>query len=97
MAKHRVTFTFDRETDRALSRTAERLSKPKSEVVREAVREYAARVDRLSEAERRRMLAVLDEHLAKIPERPVDEVDAELEAIRRARRGGGRQTSPGGR
>lgn len=91
MAKHRVTFTFDRQTDQLLSRTAERLSKAKSEVVREAVREYAARVGRLSEAERLRMLAVVDEQLPGIPQRPIDEVEAELAEVRSARRSGGRR------
>lgn len=90
MAKHRATFTFDEATERALSRAAERLSMSKSAVVREAVQEYAAKADRLSEAERRRMLAALDGHLERAPRRSDAEVDAELAEIRRARRGSGR-------
>ena len=90
MAKHRATFTVDDATERALSRAAERLAMSKSAIVREAVQEYAARADRLSDAERRRMLAALDGHLQREPKRSDDEVDAELAEIRRARRGGGR-------
>ena len=90
MTKHRATFTLDQETDRVLRRTAERLAMPKSEVVREAIQEYGARVGRLSEAERLRLLSTFDEYLARIPPRPEAEVDAELEEIRQARRGGGR-------
>jgi len=36
---------------------------------------------------------IFDEMLPKVPERPVEEVEAELAEIRRARRGGGRRTS----
>ena len=36
------------------------------------------------------MLASFDELVPQIPERPTGEVDAELEEIRAARRGGGR-------
>ncbi len=91
MNKHRATFTLDEATDTVLRRTAERLSKPKSEVVREAIQEYGARVGRLTEAERLRLLAAFDEHVSRIPERPLAEVEAELEALRQARRGGGRR------
>lgn len=90
MAKHRATFTFDEETEQALRRAADRLSMSKSEVVREAVQEYSARAARLSDAERRRMLAALDGHLERAPSRSDDEVDAELAQLRQARRGGGR-------
>ena len=58
-------------------------------MVREAVREYAERVGRLSEAERLRTLAVFDEVLERIPERPIETVEREIEEVRRARRGGG--------
>ncbi len=90
MNKRRATFTLDEETEIALRRTAERLSKAKSEVVREAIQEYGARVGRLSEAERLRLLAVFDEQVPRIPERPLAEVEAELEEIRSRRRAGGR-------
>ena len=96
MNKHRATFTLDQATETVLRRTAERLAKSKSEVVREAVQEYGARVDWLSEAERRRLLAAFDEHVPRIPERPVAAVEAELEELRRSRRAGGRRGSAGG-
>lgn len=61
--------------------------------MREASRGYADRIGKLSEKERVRMLRIFDEMLPKVPERPVEEVEAELAEIRRARRGGGRRTS----
>src|SRR5438105_12964098 len=90
MATVKVTFTLDEATIRRLSETATRLSKPKSEVVREAIREFHAKSDRLSEAERLRMLRVIDRILATPSTRTQAEVDAELREIRRARRSGGR-------
>ena len=57
MATIKRTFTFDEATSLRLDRTACRLSKPKSEVVREAIRVYSEHVGLLSEDERARMLA----------------------------------------
>ena len=57
----KVTFTLDETTVNCLDQAAQRLAKPKSEVVREAIRDYYARSDRLSEAERLRMLQILDQ------------------------------------
>jgi predicted transcriptional regulator len=90
MATIKRTFSLDPETSETLDRTAERLDLPKSEVVREAITEYAERVGRLGEAERRRLLAAFDELVPKVPERPAEEVDRELAALRQARRSGGR-------
>ena len=90
MNKHRATFTLDDETETVLRRTAERLSKSKSEIVREAVQEYGARVGRLSEAERLRLLSAFDTLVPEIPERSIAEVEAEIEEIRTSRRAGGR-------
>ena len=87
----KMTFTFDDETVRTLRRAAARLAKPQSAVVREAIREYAQRVGKLSEAERRRLLEIFDTMLPKIPPRPASETDAELREIRAARRRGGRR------
>ena len=92
MATVKVTFTLDAETVNRLERAAEQLSKPKSQVIREAVQEYYQRIGRLSESEKQRMLRVLDEMLARAPTRPRSEVDRELKEIRRARRSGGRRT-----
>lgn len=87
----KVTFSVDEETVRTLKMTAERLRKPQSMVVREAVAEYAARAGRLTEAERRRMLRAVDEILARPPTRPEAGVEREIRQIRRARRHGGRR------
>lgn len=87
---HRATFTLDERTETALRRISERLGKAKSEIVREAIQDYDARVGRLSEGERLRLLAAFDELVPRIPERSQAEVEAELEEIRVARRGGGR-------
>lgn len=90
MASTKVTFTLDADTINRLERASERLSKPKSQVIREAVQEYYARIGRLSESERVRMLRVLDEIMARPPSRPAKDVDRELRKIRGARRSGGR-------
>jgi metal-responsive CopG/Arc/MetJ family transcriptional regulator len=82
----KVSFTFDETTVDQLRRTAAKVRKPQSRVVREAIAEYAARADRLSEGERQRMLAVLDRAMRRRPSRPAAEVDAELREIRAARR-----------
>lgn len=87
-----MTFTLDEPTTARIDRTALRLGMSKSKVVREAIREYAERVGRLSEAERLRMLEVFDEVVRQIPERPVEIVEREIAALRRARRGGGRRS-----
>jgi ribbon-helix-helix CopG family protein len=87
----KVTFTLDDETVRTLRKTAERLAKPQSQVVRDAVADYSARVGRLSEGERLRLLKTFDEVVAAIPRRPSHDVDNELEEIRESRRRGGRR------
>ena len=89
----KVTFTLDDETVARLRRTASRLAKPQSYVVREAVREYEARSTKLTDEERARMLAVVDRMVQEPPTRSAAEVDAELGAIRTARRRWGRRPS----
>lgn len=86
----KVTFSLDDETVEKLALTAERLRKPKSEVVREAIADYHERAGRLGDAERKRLLALLDRKLPAIPARPRKELADELEAVRAARRAGGR-------
>jgi hypothetical protein len=90
----KMTFTLDDRTAERIARTAQRLGLSKSGVVREAVREYAARVGSLSEGERLRLLEVFDTVVARIPARPASEVDREIAAVRRARREGGRRQRP---
>jgi hypothetical protein len=90
----KMTFTFDVETTEALRKTAVRLKKPQSAVVREAIQEYASRSDRLGEDERRHMVGVLDRMLSRKADRTQSAVDAELRKIRSARKNGGRRTRP---
>jgi hypothetical protein len=92
MASLKVTFTLDQETVNRLEAAAARLSRPKSQVIREAVQDYYERIGRLSESERSRMLRAFDELLPKIPVRPRRDTQRELAEIRRARRSGGRRT-----
>ncbi len=87
----KVTFTLDETTVTRLKRSAARLARPQSYVVREAIRDYADRLGRLSEEERLRMLAAFDRVMPRVPQRPLAEVEAELTAIRAARRRGGRR------
>ena len=67
----KVTFTLDEQTVERLRRTASRLAKPQSYVVREAVREYEARSTKLSDEERARMLAISSKLASWIPRRRV--------------------------
>ena len=88
-----MTFTLDGDTADRIDRTAASLGMPKSAVVREAVSEYSARADRLSDPERVRLLAAFDEFVSKIPKRAARDVERELAAIRKARRAGGRSSA----
>ena len=88
----KMTFTLDDETVAALEQAALRLARPRSAIVRDAIREYGARAGRLSEDERRRMLRTIDAVSSRPPTRPRAAVDRELLGIRLARRGGGRRS-----
>ena len=88
----KVTFTFDDATVGRLRQAAARRGRPQSQIVREAIEEYAARVDRLSEAERLAFLEAFDTLVPAIPTRPRQAVDEELRAVRQARRRGGRRS-----
>ena len=93
MASVKMTFSLDEATATRLNQTADALRKPKSEVVRDAIQDYADRLGRLSEGERRRLLQAFDELVPAIPARPAAEVDEEFAALRRSRRQGGRQST----
>ncbi len=82
----KVTYSLDDATVRRIRRAAERLGKPQSQVVREAVADYDARTDRMSEAERLRMLDVLDRWRKEHTPRSPESVEAELREIRESRR-----------
>lgn len=87
----RVTFALDEATVERIRTTAARLRKPQSHVVREAVAEFAARADRLSESERVHALGILARLRDQKASRPSAAVDRELRDVRAARRAGGRR------
>lgn len=89
----KLTFTLDSETIARLQATASRLARPKSKVVREAIREFSERMGRLGERERIRMLESFDRLVPRLPARPLREVEREIAEIREARRAGGRRRS----
>ena len=82
----KVTYSLDDATVRRIRRAAERLGRPQSQVVREAVAEYDARTDRLSEAERLRMLEALERLRSEPVTRSRAAVAAELREVRLSRR-----------
>lgn len=88
----KVTYTFDDETIQRIEQLAGKLGMSRSRVVREAVAEYAARVGRLSGAERDRLLNLMDDLMRRSPTRSAAAVDRELAALRAARKGGGRKS-----
>jgi predicted transcriptional regulator len=81
----KVTFTLDEETVKRLRRLASRLGRPQSQVVRESIKEYEARSDKLGDDERRKLLAALDRVMAAPRTRSRDEVEAELRELRASR------------
>ena len=87
----KLTFSLDEATVRQLRLAASRLGRPQSMVVREAINDYAARIGKLSEDERLRLLKVFDALVPAIPRRPLGGVERKLEEIRAARRRGGRR------
>ena len=87
----RVTFSLDDATVARIRQAAARLRKPQSQVVREAVADYAERADRLSESERLHALGILERLRAATPTRSAADVDRELSSLRAARRAGGRR------
>ena len=95
MATIKVTFTLDADTIARLRVTAERLALPKSQVVREAIRDFGDRAERLSEREKRHMLGAFDRLVSRVPPGDPHDVDRELAELRRARRLGGRQSGRG--
>ena len=90
MAK-KLTFSVDDATAETLKKTAYRLRKSQSLIVREAVAEYAARAGRLTEQERREKLEVLDAIMQQPSTRSRRATSQELRQVRQARRQGGRR------
>jgi hypothetical protein len=93
----KVTFTLDSQTIERLRRTASRLAKPQSHVVREAIKDYEARSTRLTDEERTRLLGIVDRMVEEPPTRTAAEVDAELQEARAARHRWGRRRQSTGR
>ena len=89
----KVTFSLDDATVAEIRRTAERLGTAQSQVVREAVAEYAARADRVSERERLRAVTILEKLRRAPASRQAGAVNSELRAIRATRRTGGRRSA----
>lgn len=84
----KLTFSLDDETVSALRKAAARFGKPQSLIVREAIAEYTSREERLSDAERDRLLDALQRIRSRPATRSQADVDRELQAIRRSRRTG---------
>jgi hypothetical protein len=84
MAK--VTFSLDDATVETLRKTAYRLRKPQSLVVREAIARYAAQEDRLSDEERERKLKILAHIDTLPPSGSHRDAEREIAEIRRTRR-----------
>jgi len=82
----KVTFTLDDETVGRLRRLAARLRRPLSHVVRESIKDYGERSDKLSEEERQRMLAVVARIMKAPRTRSSADVESELREIRGSRR-----------
>lgn len=86
----KVTYFLDKTTVRQIRRTADRLGGSRAHVVREAIADDRARKDRLSERERLRLLSVIDRLRDAPVTRSEQSVDAEIRAVRAARRRSGR-------
>jgi predicted DNA-binding protein len=84
----KLTFSMDDATVEALRKAATRSGKPQSLIVREAIALYTAQEDRLSEADRARLLDVLQRIRARPAKRTGVDVDRELRELRRSRRTG---------
>ncbi|MGE0816753.1 MAG: ribbon-helix-helix protein, CopG family [Vicinamibacterales bacterium] len=82
----KVTFTLDDATVATLKRTAARVRRPQSWVVREAVAEYGAKASQLTPDEQKRMLDVLTWAKGLPVAGTQRDVDRENAEIRRSRR-----------
>jgi predicted DNA-binding protein len=94
-AANKVTFTLDHDTVHRIEDASQRLAFPKSQVVREAIAEYHARLGHMSDRERLEKLRLFDAFVPKIPLRSPGAVAQELKEIRLARRAGGRGSGSG--
>jgi hypothetical protein len=90
----KMTFTLDDTTVETLKRIANRLQKPQSFILREAICHYEPHAGQLSKAERKQRIALFDQLIAKIPSRPASETDTELRVQRLSRRKGWQRRTP---
>ena len=86
----KMTFTLDETTVEALKRIANRLQKPQSYVLREAISYYEPHAGQLSKAERKRRVELFDQVVAAIPKKSASAIDRELEDLKLSRRKGWR-------
>lgn len=86
----KVTYSLDKTTVRQTRRMSDRLGMAQGHLVREAIADDAARKDRLSERERLPLLSVIDRLRDAPVTRSEQSVDAEIRAVRAARRRSGR-------
>ncbi|MEZ5293698.1 MAG: ribbon-helix-helix protein, CopG family [Vicinamibacterales bacterium] len=82
----KVTFTLDDATVATLKRTAARVRKPQSWVVREAVAEYGAKASQLTLDEQKRLLDVVQWAKSLPVTGTQEDADREIAEIRRSRR-----------
>ena len=92
MASSKKTFTLNAATIRRLRDAAERLAKPQSAVVREAIEDFHDRLGKLSDRERAKLLRAFDQLVPEIPDRPLAAIERESAALRKTRRAGVRKT-----
>jgi predicted DNA-binding protein len=84
----KMTFTLDETTVQVLKRIANRLQKPQSYVLREAICHYEPHAGQLSKAERKRRVELFDQVVGAIPKKPSSAVDRELKDLRLSRKKG---------
>jgi predicted transcriptional regulator len=88
----KVTFTFDDETVATIRRAAAREQRPQSAIVRDAIAAYPSGRQRLTSAERDRMLKILREYAASMPRgASTVAVDRERRGLRSSRQAAGRR------
>jgi hypothetical protein len=87
-----ITLTLEEKTIQRIESAAENLGKSNGEVVEEAMADYHRLPEKLTDAERQRRLAALDEMMRTPSPKTAEDVRREIEEVRAARHGGGRRT-----
>jgi hypothetical protein len=81
----KMTFTLDEATVEVLKRTAARLQKPQSYVLREAIAHYEPHAGKLSRGESKHRVELFDQMLSEIPTRGASAANKELKQLRVSR------------